>query len=663
MFRQEISHGEQVELPETWLEHPWPWEFERRELACRIGFGGVVVPAGADTAFTAPAVWSPDEHVEAVAYDTPVVGWRGSQVNTLRLWSAVPIDPIELDRFNAGDHVGALEENNRAEALSRVLYPADSHKAGQELRFRQEYFWASASLQDIIRRHLARHPDLSNLAVHAAIQLNDTHPAIAVPELLRLLVDVHGFEFAEAWDITRATLCYTNHTLLPEALESWPIGLFEQLLPRHLQLVYAVNSLVLTDARTSGNLDGAAIGRVSLIGEEGERRVRMGSLAFVGSHSVNGVAALHSELMKETVFSDLNRLHPDRINNKTNGVTQRRWLFQCNPGLTALMRDTIGDGFLDDFGQLARLDEFATDAEFQARFADVKLANKQGLAELVQRRNGVSIDPHALFDVHVKRIHEYKRQLLNLLHAVDLYHRIREQPDADWTPWVKLFGGKAAPSYDNAKLIIHLANDIAATINADPAVSDLLKVVFVPNYNVSTAEVMMPAADLSEQISTAGMEASGTGNMKLALNGAITIGTLDGANVEMRDHMGEENMVIFGLTADEVVERRSSDYDPRAVIEGSPRLRRALESVASGEFNPGEPGRYRTLIDALYSGDWFMVAADFDAYIEAQEQVDQLWRDPARWNEMAIHSVARMSWFSSDRTIAQYATEIWGVEI
>lgn len=660
MFRQEISGGEQVELPETWLEHGNPWEFERRDRVHRVGFGGTVAGDSDDAPYTRRATWTPADQVDAVAYDVPVVGWRGRRVNTLRLWAAHPIDPILLERFNAGDHVGALEESNRAKALSLVLYPADSHKAGQELRLRQEYFWASASLQDILDRHLGQYPDLSNLGDKAAIQLNDTHPAVAVAELLRLLVDVHDMPFEDAWDVTRATIAYTNHTLLPEALESWPVDLFERLLPRHLQLVYAVNARVLAEARRLG-LDGGAISRISLIHEDGDRRVRMGNLAFVGAHSVNGVAALHTELMKQTVFADLHHLYPERINNKTNGVTQRRWLFQCNPGLTELAREAIGDGFLDDLGDLGALDELATDAAFQERFAEVKRANKVRLAALVRGRVGVEIDPNALFDVQIKRIHEYKRQLLNILHAVDAYHRIREEPDAGWVPRVKLLGGKAAPSYVNAKQIIRLANDVAATINGDLDVADLLKVVFVPNYNVSKAEVMMPGADLSEQISTAGMEASGTGNMKFALNGAITIGTLDGANVEMRDHLGPENIVIFGLTADEVARHRAERFDPASAIEASPRLARALMSVSSGIFNAEEPSRYRQLIDSLHVSDFFMVTADFDAYIEAQDRVDELWRDRPTWLGMAIRNVARMAWFSSDRTIGQYAHDIWNV--
>lgn len=662
MFRQEISDGRQVELPETWLEHGNPWEFERRERTFEVGFGGSVetdtINDGVDR-----AVWTPNEHVLAVAYDTPVVGWRAERVNTLRLWSAMPVDPIVLDRFNAGDHVGALEESNKADALSRVLYPADSHKAGQELRLRQEYFFSSASLQDIIKRHLSNNPDLRSLPDKAAIHLNDTHPAVAVTELMRLLIDVHGLEFEEAWSITKGTFAYTNHTLLPEALESWPLPLFERLLPRHMQLVYLINAEVLKEARASKKFDGGQISRISLIGEEGERRVRMGNLAFAGSHSINGVSALHTDLMKETVFADLHSLYPDRINNKTNGITQRRWLFQCNEGLTDLIQETIGDKFLDDFDALKGLDKFADDAAFREKFAKVKRDNKARLAATVMDRLNVRLDPSALFDIQIKRIHEYKRQLLNIVEAVALYDQIRSHPEKDWVPRVKFFGGKAAPSYHNAKLIIRLANDVARVINRDPAVRNLLKVVFIPNYNVSLAEIMMPAADLSEQISTAGMEASGTGNMKFGLNGALTIGTLDGANVEMKENVGDENIFIFGLTAQEVADRRANGYNPREVIEGSPELSQALNAISSGVFSYKEPDRYRGLIDELYNSDWFMVAADFDAYADTQRKVDAMWIDEAGWRKKAIHNTARMAWFSSDRTIRQYASDIWNVPV
>ena len=663
MFRQEIHDGWQVELPETWLDHGDPWEFERRERSFEVGFGGFVEAVTAPDGQDERHVWKPAERVLAVAYDTPVVGWRGARVNTLRLWSGMPVDPILLSAFNAGDHIGALAESNKADALSRVLYPADSHKEGQELRFRQEFFFSTASLQDIIQRHLSQYGDLATLPDKAAIHLNDTHPAIAVPELMRLLMDVHGMDFDQAWSITTRTFGYTNHTLLPEALESWPVPLFERLLPRHMQIVYAINAQVLLEARATGRFSDQEIARISLIQENGERRVRMGNLAFAGSHSINGVSALHTDLMKETVFADLHRLYPDRINNKTNGITPRRWLIQCNPGLTALAREAIGDRFLDDIEAIRELDPLAGDAAFREKFAGVKRDNKVRLANRVAERLGVKVDPSALFDIQIKRIHEYKRQLLNILEAVALYDQIRSHPERNWMPRVKFFGGKAAPSYHNAKLIIKLANDVAMVINRDPAVRGLLKIVFVPNYSVSIAEIMMPAADLSEQISTAGMEASGTGNMKFALNGALTIGTLDGANVEIKEHVGDDNIFIFGLTTQDVAERRSNGYQPRAVIEGSPELSQALAAISSGVFSPGAPGRYRELIDGLYQTDWFMVAADFDAYAAAQRDVDAVWSDASDWNARAIRNVARVGWFSSDRTIRQYAKEIWNVPV
>lgn len=661
LFRQELAEGWQVELPETWLEHGNPWDFERRERSIEVGFGGVVdmLPAanGEETRYH----WRPHERVLAVAYDTPVAGWRGKRVNTLRLWSALPIDPILLDAFNAGDHIGALRESNKAEALARVLYPADATPAGQELRLRQEYFFSAASLQDIVHRHLVQYDDLRSLPDKASVQLNDTHPAVSVAELMRLLVDIHGFDFDDAWDITRRTFSYTNHTLLPEALESWPVPLFERLLPRHMQLIYAINARLLRDARNERGFNDAQIRDISLIEESGERRVRMGNLAFAGSHSTNGVSALHTELMKATVFADLHQLYPDRINNKTNGITPRRWLLQCNPALTSVVRGAIGDKFLDDIDALEALGDLAEDAAFQERFAAAKRANKERLAVLVRERAGVRVDPSALFDIQIKRIHEYKRQLLNIIEAVALYDQMRSHPERDWVPRVKFFGGKAAPTYHNAKLVIKLANDVARVINNDPAVQGLLKVVFMPNYNVSLAELMVPAADLSEQISTAGLEASGTGNMKFALNGAITIGTLDGANVEIRDCVGADNIVIFGLSADEVLRRRGGEYSPRETIESSPELMQALSAIASGVFSPDDRDRYVDLVAGLYDHDWFMVAADFDAYAQAQRRMDALWRTPSRWNAMAIRNTANMGWFSSDRAIRQYAEEIWNV--
>ncbi len=661
LFRQQISDGWQVELPENWLDHGNPWEFERRERSIEIGFGGNVEMVQ-DTPGAEPRyVWKPQERVLAVAYDTPVAGWRGKRVNTLRLWSAMPIDPILLDAFNAGDHVGALRESNKAEALARVLYPADTTPAGQELRLRQEYFFSAASLQDIVHRHLHQYNELETLPDKASIQLNDTHPAVSVAELMRILMDVHGMPFEKAWDICSRTFSYTNHTLLPEALESWSVPLFESLLPRHMQIVYAVNAKLLLDARRERGFDDDQIRAVSLIDEGGERRVRMGNLAFAGSHSVNGVSALHTELMKETVFADLHKLYPDRINNKTNGVTPRRWLLQCNPDLVDVVTSAIGERFLDDVDALQGLERFADDAAFQERFAAAKRSNKERLSNLVAERLSLRVDPTAIFDIQVKRIHEYKRQLLNIVEAVALWDQIRTNPHKDWVPRVKFFGGKAAPTYHNAKLIIKLANDVGRVINADPSVRGLLKVVFMPNYNVSLAEMMVPAADLSEQISTAGLEASGTGNMKFALNGALTIGTLDGANVEIREHVGPENIIIFGLTAEEVMQRRREGYQPRSIIESSPELSQALSALASGVFSPDDRDRYKGLVGGLYDHDWFMVASDFDAYAAAQRTVDDIWREPARWNAMAIRNTSRMGWFSSDRTIREYARDIWKV--
>ena len=662
MFRQRIADGNQVELPETWLAHGNPWEFERRESAYRVGFGGEVMPDAERAKNGDPdaVYWRAAEEVEAMAVDTPIAGWRGRRVNTLRLWTANPLDPLQLDAFNAGDHAGALAEQVRADALVRVLYPADSTLAGQELRLRQEFFFSSASIQDIVRRHVQYHGDIRTLPGKAAIQLNDTHPSIAVAELMRLLTDFHHLGFDEAWDITRATIGYTNHTLLPEALESWPLPLIERMLPRHMQIIYAINSRVLREARDAGLSDGA-IACISLIDEAGERRVRMANLAFAGAHSVNGVAALHTELMRQTVFADLHRLYPDRINNKTNGVTPRRWLQQCNPGLTQVLREAIGDAFLDDTLKLDALNALADDAALGEKISAVKRANKEVLAREIEQLCSVRVDPDAMFDVQIKRIHEYKRQLLNLIETVALYDQIRSHPEQDWVPRVKIFGGKAAPSYATAKLIIKLANDVARRINADPSTSGLLKVAFVPNYNVSLAERIIPAADLSEQISTAGMEASGTGNMKLALNGALTIGTLDGANIEIKEHVGDDNIVIFGLTAQEVAARRSSGYNPREIIENSAELGQALSAIASGVFSPDEPDRYKGLVADLYETDRFMLAADFDAYTAAQREVDRRWSDQPRWRASAIRNIANVGWFSSDRTIAEYAREIWNV--
>jgi glycogen phosphorylase len=662
LFRQVIKDGWQQEYPEEWLSFGNPWEFERPEVDYTVGFGGTV-EAITEADDATRHVWHPAETVQALAYDTPIVGWRGRHVNTLRLWSARALDPLRLDAFNSGDHVGAHADRVWAESISKVLYPSDAMPAGRELRLRQEYFFASASLQDLVHRHLAQHGDISTLSEKAAIQLNDTHPAIAVAELMRILVDTHGVPWTKAWAITTGTISYTNHTLLPEALESWAVPLMARLLPRHMQIIYLINGMHLDSLRAAGTDDAALLSAVSLIDEHDGRRVRMGNLAFLGSHKVNGVSALHTDLMRQTVFRDMHAVYPNRIVNKTNGITFRRWLFEANPGLTALLVDAAGEQVLDDAVALETIAPFADDAAFRDRFAAIRRANKVALAALIADRLHIKVDPDALFDVQIKRIHEYKRQLLNILETIALYNAIRAQPTRNWAPRVKIFSGKAAANYQQAKLVIKLVNDVAKVVNSDPTVRGLLKVVFLPNYNVSLAEAIIPAADLSEQISTAGMEASGTGNMKLALNGALTIGTLDGANVEIRERVGTDNIFIFGLTADEVTERRRSGIDARATIAASPNLAEALDTIASGVFSSGEGDRFRDLLDALTDHDDFMVTADFDAYYGKQREVVTLWHDRSAWWRASILNTAGVGWFSSDRTVREYAEEIWNVPV
>ena len=659
LFRQAIKDGWQHEYPEDWLAFTNPWEFPRPEVAYAVGFGGSVESLHHSSI---AQIWRPSEVVEAVAYDTPIPGWRGRYVNTLRLWRSRAPDPLRLDVFNAGDYVAAQTEQVRAELISKVLYPSNSTPAGQELRLRQEYFFASASLQDLIHRHLKQHGDITKLADKVAIQLNDTHPAIAVAELMRLLVDVYGVGWEQAWATTQATFSYTNHTLLPEALESWPVPLMERLLPRHMQIIYLINAFHLDALREKGR-DQHFLSNISLIDEYAGRRVRMGHLAFLGSHKINGVSQLHSDLMKETVFHDLNSLYPDRIVNKTNGITFRRWLFEANSGLTKLLIETIGPAFLDDPDALRSLETFAGDSSFQAKYAAVRHGNKEALAKIITDRLLIKVDPDALFDVQIKRIHEYKRQLLNVLETIAFYNEIHAHPTRDFVPRVKIFAGKAAASYHQAKLIIKLIHDVARVVNNDPSVRGLLKVVFLPNFNVSLAQSIIPAADLSEQISTAGMEASGTGNMKFALNGALTIGTLDGANVEICERVGRDNIFIFGMTAQEVQERRRKGIDARESIAASPQLGEVLDSVASGVFSHDEKDRYRQLVDILTYHDHFMVTADFEAYCAAQREADARWRDRRSWWRSSILNTARVGWFSSDRTIKEYAEEIWRVPV
>ena len=658
LFRQVIENGLQQELPEDWLSLGNPWEFERIEIHHPIGFGGFVGvephPSGQGVRF----IWHPAETLRAVAYDMPVVGYCTTQTNTLRLWAARATTPLHLEDFNKGDHVGALRERVRIEAISRVLYPGDDSSAGQELRLRQEFFFASASLQDMIRRHLSYHNTLETLADKVSVQLNDTHPAISIAELMRLLVDVHGMDWDRAWRLTIATCSYTNHTLLPEALETWPVPLMERLLPRHMQIIYLLNGRHLERAKATG-ADDAKLARVSLVDERDGRRIRMGHLSFLGCHAINGVSALHSKLVEENLFPDMAALYPGRISNKTNGITFRRWLHRANPGLTDLLVDTLGKGVLKDATLLENLAEHADDPKFQEKFAAQKMQRKQALANIIAERTGIEVDPAAMFDVQVKRLHEYKRQLLNILQTVALYDDMRAQPMKDWPKRVKIFAGKAAPGYWRAKTIIRLIHDVAQVVNNDPSIGGRLKVVYLPNYNVSLAERIMPAADLSEQISTAGMEASGTGNMKLQLNGALTIGTLDGANVEIRDHVGAENIFIFGMTVDEVAARARLGFSAHDIVEATPSLSQALQSISMGGYSPSEPERYRDLVDSLVAHDTFMVTADFADYSRAQAEVEEAWHDPARWWRMAVLNTARVGWFSSDRTIREYADEIW----
>jgi starch phosphorylase len=660
LFRQVMKNGWQQEFPEGWLALGNPWEFYRPEVNYEIGFGGSIEAVPISEA-AVRYVWHPAEKIEAVAYDTPSVGWRGRRVNTLRLWSARSADPLRLEAFNHGDHAGALAEQVKAESISKVLYPSDATPAGQELRLRQEYFFVSASLQDLVRRHVKAFGHIGNLAEKTSIQLNDTHPAIGVAELMRILLDEHQISWEDAWRMTRATFSYTNHTLLPEALEVWPVPLMERLLPRHMQIIYLINALHLGNVRHDYPGNDVLLSSVSMIDEHQGRRVRMSHLAFLGSHRVNGVSALHTNLMRETVFRDLHGLFPDRIVNVTNGIAFRRWLHEANPRLTRLLVNAVGPEILDDEDALTKLRPLANDRSFQKRFAASRYVNKLALADVIRRELEIRIDPSALFDVHVKRIHEYKRQLLNILEAIALYNEIRARPMDDRTLRVKIFAGKAAASYQQAKLIIKLIHDVARVINSDPTVRNILKIVFLPNYSVSMAEIIIPASDVSEQISTAGMEASGTGNMKFALNGALTIGTLDGANIEILERVGDDNMFIFGLTAEQVTARRKLGLDSDDLIAASPVLAEVLASVESGVFSPDEPDRYRGLVNSLRYHDHFLVCADFDAYYAAQRRVGDLWRRPEDWWQASILNTANVGWFSSDRSIREYADEVWNV--
>ncbi|MCC6305694.1 MAG: glycogen/starch/alpha-glucan phosphorylase [Rhodobacteraceae bacterium] len=644
LFQQHFEDGAQVEEPEEWLRQAHVWEFERPEAAFRIGFGGEVREEGAR------ALWTPDDAVVAQAHDTPVTGWQGRWTNTLRLWGAQAVRGFDLARFNRGDYAGAAAGEALARTISRVLYPDDSNGQGRELRLRQEYFFTAASLRDILRRFRSEYGDnLAELPRRAAIQLNDTHPAIAGAELVRLLVDEEGLAFEPAVELARGCLGYTNHTLMPEALERWDEGLLGRLLPRHLQLIERIDEW---HAR-------AHPGRRVAIRAHGG--VGMGELAFIMAHRVNGVSALHTGLMKETVFAELHRLHPDRIVNETNGVTPRRWLVSANPGLSALISEAIGSGWEDDLERLAGLEARTREPAFLDAFAAAKRANKAAVASWIALTHGLAVDPAAMFDVQIKRIHEYKRQHLNILETVALWQAMRDAPGAGWTPRVKIFAGKAAPGYVMAKAIIRLVNDVARVINADRVTGDLLKVIYPANYNVTMAELLVPAADLSEQISTAGTEASGTGNMKFALNGALTIGTFDGANIEIAERVGAENFFRFGMTAAEVAARRALPGHAGAAIAASPPLARALAAIEAGVFSPGEPDRHHGVTRNLREHDYFLVGSDFDAYWQAQRRIDAAFRDPGTWMRRAALNTARTGWFSSDRTIRGYMADVWGV--
>jgi starch phosphorylase len=655
MFAQQIHDGRQVEAPDDWMRDGAPWDHERTELRYAVGFGGRVVAQGARRQ------WLPAQRVLATAWDFVVPALHGEQVSTLRQWQAQAEQPIDLAAFARGELASAARPGSEAESLNWVLYPDDSTAFGRELRLKQEMLLVSASLQDLLARHLREHGDLAQLGKRNAIHLNDTHPALAPAELMRLLLDEHGLGWDEAWTITRQAVSYTNHTLMPEALETWPLRLFEELLPRHLEIIYEINHRFLAQVSKRFPAEPELATRVSLIDEVGERRVRMAALAVVASHKVNGVSALHSRLMVETIFADYARLFPDRFDNVTNGVTPRRWLMQANPGLSALIDARIGSGWRSDLNRLSELAGHADDPAFGAQLLSVRRQNKMRLANRVRRELGVALDPDTLFDVQAKRIHEYKRQLLNLLHVVARYQAIVANPGKEFVPRTVLLAGKAASAYRSAKLIIQLAHDVARVVNTDPRVAGRLQLAFLPNYGVSVAEMLMPAADLSEQISLAGTEASGTGNMKFALNGALTIGTWDGANIEMAEAIGVENLFVFGLRAEDVRAVRALGYDPKLYVEENRQLQAVIEAIAGGAFSPGDERRYRPLTDALLGQDDYLLMADFASYVEAQGRVDALYADPAAWAACAWRNIAGMGMFSADRTVAEYARRIWSV--
>lgn len=657
MFKQNIVNGQQAESPDNWLEYGNAWEFVRHNTRYRVRFGGRIQQEGNR------ARWLETEEVLALAFDQIIPGFDTDATNTLRLWSARASSEINLGKFNQGDYFAAVEDKNHSENVSRVLYPDDSTYSGRELRLRQEYFLVSATVQDILHHHWQTHHTLENLAEKIAIHLNDTHPVLSIPELMRLLIDDHKFTWEKAWSIVVQVFSYTNHTLMSEALETWPVDMLGKILPRHLQLIFQINDHFLKDVKEQYPNDDALLSRVSIIDETNGRRVRMAWLAVIASHKVNGVSELHSELMVQSLFADFARLFPNRFCNKTNGVTPRRWLALANQPLSKVLDENIGQRWRTDLSQLNELLAHIDYPTFIRDVQQAKLHNKKQLAVYVAQKLNVVLDPNALFDVQIKRIHEYKRQLLNVLHVITHYNRILQDPENDWTPRVKIFAGKAASAYYNAKQIIHLINDVAKVINNDERIKGKLKVVFIPNYGVSLAQMIIPAADLSEQISTAGTEASGTSNMKFALNGALTIGTLDGANVEMLKHVGEENIFIFGNTTEQVEALRNNGYNPRQIYEQDPELNQALTQIATGAFSPEDPRRYASLFDSLVNfGDHYQLLADYRSYIDTQDKVDELYKTPIEWTHRAVMNIANMGYFSSDRTIQEYADEIWNIE-
>ena len=653
MFRQDIENGKQVERPDTWTEQDIAWQFRRPSKHYTIRFGGNIHYQGEQ------CIWNNSDQITALAYDQIIPGYGTAAANTLRLWTAHAGDTFNLGDFNRGDYFAAIEKQTTSENVSRVLYPDDSTAVGRELRLRQEYFLTSASVQDIVRRHLKENPDISTLPDTVAIHLNDTHPVLAIPELMRILIDEHGVSWDDAWAACEKIFSYTNHTLMGEALETWPVEMMGRVLPRHLQLIFEINEHFLDTLRKQG-YDGDFIRRVSLIDEGGERRVRMAWLAVIGSHKINGVAKIHSDLMVKSIFADFARLYPERFTNVTNGVTPRRWIALANRDLAALIDRHIGADWRVHLEQLTKLKALQEDAAFRADIRAVKRQNKQRLADWIEAELGITVSPDALFDVQIKRIHEYKRQLMNILHIISRYNRILKNPDADWVPRVFIFAGKAASAYYAAKKIIHLINDIANVINNDGRIRDLIKVVFIPNYGVSLAQLIIPAADISEQISLAGTEASGTSNMKFALNGALTVGTLDGANVEILNAVGEENIFIFGNTVEQVEALRQRGYSPLLYLENDPELHETVIQITSGAFSPEEPSRYHENLHIF--SDYYQVLADFRSYVEAQGRIDRRYRDQDAWARSAIANIANMGYFSSDRSIEDYAKNIWHIK-